>query len=308
MPSAAQNTLNVLLVEDHDVDALIVRRALSSTPRADAICISRLADLPPQPLDDRFDVCLLDLGLPSSQGLTTVHRALHVLDDTPIIVLTGHSDDTLGEEAMDIGAQDYLLKGEIKPETLSRSMRYAISRSRRMSHMKRSAFYDHLTGLPNRSLLESRLEHALRQRDMSPLCVCFVDLNGFKTVNDTYGHAAGDEVLVQVGQIISNLIRSGDTAARLGGDEFVCLFEGIADQEAGLALANRLRSAIAQHYSVHVDGQTCSVEVGASVGLAFYPWDGHSAEQLLQMADQAMYAAKRGGGYLIAEASGTHKG
>jgi diguanylate cyclase (GGDEF)-like protein len=182
--------------------------------------------------------------------------------------------------------------------------------------LQKRAFIDALTGLPNRVLFEDRLAHAVarltrsstesgvrRRLDISSgrhetIAVLFVDLDGFKTINDSLGHAAGDRVLIEVAQRLSRAARASDTVARLGGDEFVLLMESAGDQSECANFVRRLLQMLCQ--PVIVGGQP--VDISASVGIALYP-DHGDRHELLSHADAAMYAAKRAGrgGYSLFE-------
>lgn len=155
------------------------------------------------------------------------------------------------------------------------------------------AHFDALTGIPNRLLLADRLQQALAhsKRDGSILAVCYLDLDGFKFVNDTMGHEAGDKVLIEVTKRIKSSIREDDTVARLGGDEFAVLLLGLHAAEECSASLNRLLEAISQPIEI----RNKLFEVSASIGVATYPSDDHDADTLLRHADQAMYTAKQSG-------------
>jgi diguanylate cyclase (GGDEF)-like protein/PAS domain S-box-containing protein len=155
------------------------------------------------------------------------------------------------------------------------------------------AHYDALTGIPNRVLLADRLQQALAhtKRQGSILAVCYLDLDGFKLVNDTMGHEAGDRVLIEVTKRIKDTIRGDDTVARLGGDEFAVLLQGLNAAEECSASLNRLLEAISQ--PIEIKGKL--FEVSASIGVALYPSDDQDADTLLRHADQAMYTAKQSG-------------
>ncbi len=155
----------------------------------------------------------------------------------------------------------------------------------------REAFHDALTGLASRALFLNRLEHQIATvaRDNTPLGVLFIDLNRFKVINDTLGHAAGDQLLVEVAQRIVHALRTGDTAARFGGDEFAALLVNVGTEEA-LGIADRIIDAIRQPFEV--EGK--QVFVNASVGVAIHS-PGQEANDLLRDADVAMYRAKRAG-------------
>ncbi len=158
----------------------------------------------------------------------------------------------------------------------------------RLTHQ---AFHDPLTGLPNRALLADRLAHALvvSRRDSRPLALLLLDLDNFKAVNDSFGHGAGDQVLVEVARRIGSCVREGDTSARLGGDEFAVLLEGIEGEEMAVEITTRLSRAL--RAPLHVHGN--ELFVGASIGIVVTQDRGESAGDMFRNADVAMYAAKR---------------
>ena len=159
--------------------------------------------------------------------------------------------------------------------------------------IRKLAYYDALTQLPNRRLLEDRLEHALRHahRHQQQLAVLFIDLDHFKQVNDSLGHAAGDELLLEVSKRMVERLREDDTLARFGGDEFIVLLPDIADIDEVTAIARRLLEVVGQPVSLNKQ----QFRVGCSLGISLYPDDAHDARQLLQHADAAMYRAKQEG-------------
>ncbi|TVT65631.1 MAG: diguanylate cyclase, partial [Denitromonas halophila] len=162
------------------------------------------------------------------------------------------------------------------------------------SELERYAHYDALTGLPNRMLVMDRLRQAMAvtQRRGGRLAVAYLDLDGFKAVNDTFGHAAGDEVLSTLAERFRQAVREGDTMARLGGDEFVAVLVDPGDREMVQSVLQRLLDAATQ--AVVWNGH--SLEVSASIGLAYYPQRADvDADTLVQQADDAMYLAKQTG-------------
>ena len=162
----------------------------------------------------------------------------------------------------------------------------------REEQLQDRALRDAVTGLPNRYLALDRLEHALTQRRASGhrLAVVFVDLDGFKLVNDTAGHRVGDQVLRQAGRRILETARGADTVARWAGDEFVVVCDGVADEAAAQALAGRIREACSGAYDV--DGRAFALSASVGVAVTEQPrWT--SAAELVDAADRAMYAQKR---------------
>lgn len=159
-----------------------------------------------------------------------------------------------------------------------------------LSHRVR---HDDLTGLINRSTFWDRLGHRLAgaKRRAHGFAVLFLDLDGFKTVNDTMGHGAGDRLLVDVAHRISAQLRAGDTAARVGGDEFLVLLDEVSGDDAALAVADRVSAALQLPYTV--GGRTFTT--AASVGVARGPGDFGSVDEIVAAADAAMYEAKRRG-------------
>jgi len=157
--------------------------------------------------------------------------------------------------------------------------------------LRRAALYDHLTGLPNRSLFLNRLEQATKRHRRQPdyrFAVLFLDLDGFKQVNDTLGHAVGDRLLVGVARRITRELRDTDTAARFGGDEFLILVDEVTDPRQPVRVVERLDVALARPFTIEGRHVTAS----ASVGIAMSTASSDSAEDLLRDADGAMYAAK----------------
>ena len=160
--------------------------------------------------------------------------------------------------------------------------------------LRKSAFLDPLTGLANRLLLMDRFEVAMRhaRRSRKKFAVLMLDLNKFKAINDTYGHAAGDKVLVTVAQRLVSIVRESDTVARLGGDEFVLIVESTTERAQLEALGRKVVHVLSQNLVLD-SGDT--VAVGASVGYAWYPKDGDNLRDILEVADQAMYTCKTSG-------------
>lgn len=156
--------------------------------------------------------------------------------------------------------------------------------------LRKMAYYDHLTSLPNRLLLCERLEHAIlaAKRHQSMVAVLFIDLDNFKTINDTLGHDIGDQFLQSVAMKMANSVRENDTVARIGGDEFVIILEDIKEARHCELVAYKIITSVSE---VIVK----NIQAGASVGISVGPMDGYDAQSLLKKADIAMYKAKCSG-------------
>ncbi len=287
------DVIKILSVEDDDDDADLLAFALEQA--ADRTYdLKRARSL--KAMHDvlagfRPDIVLLDLNLPDSGGLDTVRQAVLASHDAPILVLTGRSDDETGRGAVEAGAQDFLPKTEMMTPVLKRAIDFAIQRKAIVRAAELRAATDTLTGLSNRAAFTRALDAAAAQatRHASGFALAFIDLDGFKAINDTFGHAAGDEVLVEVARRAKAMARSSDHLCRLGGDEFVVLLDSVAMPEFAHAAASRYAAAIEAPITL---GGGAVVSVGASLGLALCPADGMTPAQLVQAADRRMYAVK----------------
>lgn len=186
--------------------------------------------------------------------------------------------DEIGELAQSIQLMEQQIRQQIEDLKSQQEM---------LDHL---ASYDSLTGLPNRRMFLDRLEHALTRakRQEEQLLLLFIDLDNFKTINDTHGHAAGDAVLQAVAQRLRELLRESDTAARLGGDEFIILLEGEWNDAAIEQMLMKIRNSLA----APIPYQDIELQSGGSIGVSRYPQDGHTASTLIAAADQAMYHCK----------------
>jgi diguanylate cyclase len=152
-----------------------------------------------------------------------------------------------------------------------------------------------LTGLPNRALFNDRLEHGIAQakRHSGILAVMFVDLDKFKSINDTYGHDVGDIVLQTVAQRLKEHLRDEDTVSRHGGDEFLCVLTEVQNESNIAMIADKIIKGMRAPCYVNVRDVKVNVNIGASIGIAIFPQHGSTTEMLVKCADEAMYRAKR---------------
>jgi diguanylate cyclase (GGDEF)-like protein/PAS domain S-box-containing protein len=416
----------ILLIEDNLADARVLREMFDRhNPRSFELThVTRMRDAERHLSQKEMDLILLDLKLPDGHGLGPLRHAQAAAPGVPLVVLTGLEDESLAVQALDEGAQDYLVKGQLEPRRLHRTLRYAIERKRmadalfmekeraevafnsisdavvctdvgtnvtylnRVAHkmtgwslhdatghplsevlrllsatnreviadplfpplshtaapnlashciivqrdgsevpieisvapvhdgdgaatgavlvfrdisdaramalqIVHSAEHDLLTGLPNRLLLNDRISQsiALAGRDMAQIAVLFLDLDGFKYINDSLGHPLGDQLLQSVAQRLVKCVRGTDTVSRQGGDEFVILLTEVQQPEDAAVMANRMLQVVAQAHSV----DSHDLHVTTSIGISVYPEDGQDPATLIKNADTAMYQAKENG-------------
>lgn len=248
----------------------------------------------PKLLSGDYSACLLDYQLGERDGLQLIREAMAAGCRTPIVFLTAESAQRVDIEAMNAGALDYLVKGEITPRMVERSLRYALKLGETLEALRRLATRDQLTGLLNRRefdrILEEERERALRFGHTVALIM--VDIDHFKSVNDTHGHPAGDVVLREVARRLSSQVRTVDRVARFGGEEFGIILVH-ADRAAAMEVANKLCAAVRR--DPVLAGETLALNITVSAGVALLPVDAADEAALVGRADKALYAAKSGG-------------
>jgi diguanylate cyclase (GGDEF)-like protein len=389
----------MLLVEDNPGDARLFREMFieAGARNTNLTIVGSMAEAVKHLSEQPCDMILLDLGLPDAQGMDVVRRARAAAPHVPLVVLTGLDDESIAAQALQEGAQDYLIKGQIDPRSLLRAMHYAVERKtmedalfvekeraqvtldcigdavictdiagnitflnlvaekmtgwrrqeaagvpmanvlrimdattreivpnpmdmavdRDCVHLpsnsiliRRDGFEtpiedsvapihdregraDFLTGLPNRMLLSDRVNQviSLAQRHGKKVAILFLDLDGFKHINDSLGHAVGDQLLQSITQCLVDCVRGSDTVSRQGGDEFVILLSEVEHSEDAAITARRMLNAVAEVHPVGVH----NLHITTSIGLSVYPDDGQDAETLIKNADTAMYQAKENG-------------
>jgi diguanylate cyclase (GGDEF)-like protein len=293
-------SIRVLLVEDNPDDAHLLREILRdvSSHQFDLIHVERLSAALERLDTERLDVILLDLSLPDAQGIDTLVQVRKRASSLPIVVLTGLDDETMALNALQNGAQDYLVKGQIDAPLLSHSIRYAIERNRADEVIQHRAYYDSLTDLPNRILLYDRLQQAIitarRENRLLPLLI--MDLDRFKEINEALGHHFGDLLLLQIGPRLRETLRESDTIARLGGDEFAVLLPANANPQDATEVARKVLRSLEQPFVI----EGLKLDVEGSIGIAVFPEHGADADTLIRRAEVAMYTAKEtGSGYAM---------
>jgi diguanylate cyclase (GGDEF)-like protein len=283
----------VVLIEDSADYAALVREMLSDALGAELELAhyTLLGDACAHLRETEAHCALLDLSLPDAYGLEGLRRIQATAPELPIVVLSGHDDERLALEALQQGAQDYLVKQHANGHLVGRAIRYAIERKASELELAHHALHDQLTGLPNRTLFNDRLELALARTERQPssVAVLFMDLDRFKVVNDSLGHTVGDELLVEAASRLSRIVRPSDTVARFGGDEFMVLCEDLSGEEEAVTIAKRLEDGVAQPFAI--DGH--EIFIGASIGIAFAGHPSERPDELIRNADQTMYRAKQ---------------
>ncbi len=286
--------MRVLLLEDHEDAADALAAALTQLDsRYEIRRAGRLAEAQRIVATEPIDIGLIDLTLPDADGRDGALALKAINPDLPLVALTGREFDGLAVELIRSGVQDFLSKGETSVQRIHQVLQLAMERQRQERSLRYRACYDPLTGVLNQSEVRTQLGkaigNALRAQRLGAVMV--IDLDNFKSINDTYGHAAGDAVLRAVAKRLAASVRVGDSVGRMGGDEFVVVLEGVGTREHAAAAARKTSDAV--RFALNVDRAV--VAVSASIGIALFPTQASDAHNLLKLADQAMYAAKRMG-------------
>lgn len=265
--------------------------AVSSTMLPEQVC--------PLHRQHNYDIILLDLQMPGLNGFQ-VMKGLKEIEKggyLPVLALTAQPSFKIA--ALEAGARDFISKPFDLLEVHKRihnmlEVRLLYKELAQYSKTQQElALHDALTGLPNRRLLEDRiattLQHASRNHHKA--AVMYLDLDGFKAINDTYGHAYGDEVLKIVAQRLLATSRKEDTVARLGGDEFMVVLGEVNSLADAQGPAAKLVEAVSEPFFIN----DLTLRLSTSIGISIYPDDAESVESLISIADYALYEAKRGG-------------
>ena len=296
----------VLIVDDRKVNVLLLERMLSGAGYAAITSTTDPADVCQLHRDHRYDLILLDLVMPRVDGFQVMAGLKEIEADgyLPVLVVAANPAHKL--RALECGARDFISKPFEIPEALMRvrnmlEVRLVYEASRTHGKTLESlALRDPLTGLVNRRLLAERLAMALAhaRRNSSQMAVVYLDLDGFKEINNTLGHGAGDALLKMVAARLLATVREEDTVARLGGDEFIIVLSQPSSTNGAGKVASKVIAALSQPY--RIEGQTVSITTSAGIGI--YPGHGEDGDTLMKSADAALYEAKRAGknGYRVA--------
>lgn len=238
---------------------------------------------------------------------TALKQELAEGNPSPAVEATLEKSEVVEEKVQDASEKlaevNRALEGEVRDRRMV-DHQLAAAREREKA-TRHSAFHDPLTGLANRALFNDRLEHGLMQagRHDRTLAVMFIDLDGFKAINDTHGHEAGDSVLTTIADRLKATTRGDDTVSRHGGDEFLYMLAEVSAEHNNIAkIAEKLVLAIQEPCSISTRDLNIAVSVKGSIGISIFPKDGISAKALVEAADRAMYRAKQArAGYSFAE-------
>ena len=295
LPRAAAGRLSVLMVGAGPTERRLVEAMLGEggAPGSTVVSVTDVSDAARATATRRYDAVLLAVRGDGRPGANAVQTVNEILEETPVVVLGEHDDDTAAREAIGLGAQDYLVQGATDGKALVRALRHAVERKRSERRLQVLVNYDSLTRLPNRDLLLDRLSQAVAQatRQQTQVALLLLDLDRFKLVNDTLGHAFGDKVLCSVAERMRTCIRDSDTLGRHGGDEFVVILPGISGAPDAAKVANKIIDQLSR--PIVIDGH--EVFATASVGISLFPNDGLDRNSLITNADVAMYRAKEEG-------------
>jgi len=318
----------ILIVDDLYANRVAMRHVLSGLS-CELVEAANGNDALSACLEQEFALILLDVQMPGMDGVEVAEllNGEESTRDTPVIFVTaGATDDLDRLKGYDVGAVDYINK-PLNPALLSakvrnllelyesrRQLKAALAAldernaelSREVEERKRAealahqlATHDALTGLPNRLLFVDRLASSMRRarRMRTQFALGYMDLDGFKPINDEYGHRAGDAVLRSIAQRLAHYTRDSDTTARFGGDEFALIFDNVTSEDSCQLFCEELRIELSAPTLLSLDDSQAEIEiaVGVSIGLAMYPQHGETADSLMHNADCALYSVKHNG-------------
>jgi two-component system, cell cycle response regulator len=289
----------VLIVDNEEVSVLLLERLLRGAGYVSITSTTDPGEVCALHRKNGYDLILLDLEMPGMDGFQVMEGLKEIDTDgyLPVLAVTAHPGHKL--RALQGGAKDFISKPFDLAEVLMRvhnmlEVRLLHEAARNHGKMLEAlALKDPLTGLANRRLLADRMSMGLvhARRNKSTVAVVYLDLDGFKEINNTLGHGAGDVLLKMVAARLTATVREEDTVVRLGGDEFVIALWHVSGPDYAATVALKVIEAVSQPYVL--EGQTVNVTTSAGVGI--YPIHGEDADTLMKSADRALYEAKHAG-------------
>jgi diguanylate cyclase (GGDEF)-like protein len=287
------DAVRVLLVDDDEDDYVLARDLLAEGfgQRFSVVWASSRAHGLARLTEGAFDVALLDYNLGNETGIDLLREVRARGCRTPVIMLTGQDDRATDLDAMHAGAADYLVKGRVTGDMLERAIRYARERHRLLEEISALSLEDALTGLHNRrafmTMADQRLQ--LLERSGSLCLLIFADVDGLKAANDTIGHEAGDQLLIDAARALQAAFRRTDLVARIGGDEFVVLADGASEDDVQQVLAKVQQQIDARNGRAEPGAARLSISTGA---LCFSAGPTVRLNDLIAEADARMLACK----------------
>lgn len=285
-------TLRLLVVDSAESSRESLLSALQDVPgyRLDVLEINAVDEAITKLSDALFDVILFDLYAPDTDKLKALDELVAHAPGVAVIVIANQGEEDLIDNALERGAQDYLIRNEWESALLKRVFGYALGRKHSEEQIAKLAHYDSLTGVANRFLFNDRLSQAeiRSERSGQQIAVLFLDLDHFHGVNETLGYEMGDLLLKQAALRIVACVRRQDTIARLGGDEFAVVLEGISDPQDVTSIAKQILEAFQE--PVYLDNHPIFISV--SIGMSVSDDKHRDGQTLIKQADIARYRAK----------------
>jgi two-component system, cell cycle response regulator len=300
MPSNADILkARILIVDDQEANVQLLEQMLNGAGYVDLSTTMNPLSVCDLHREHHYDLILLDLEMPGMDGFQVMAGLQEIETESylPVLAVTIEPGHKL--RALKSGAKDFVSKPFDIAEVLMRvrnMLEVRLLHEGARNHNKELAalaLNDPLTGLANRRLLDDRMSMALvhAKRNQSAMAVLYLDLDGFKSINDTLGHGAGDLILIEVAERLRHAVREEDTVARMGGDEFLMALWHVTGPDYAVSVAKRAVAALSEPYLI----EGYEVSITGSVGISIYPENGEDADALIESADQALYQAKRSG-------------
>jgi len=297
--SADIHSASILIVDDRKANVILLEQMLKGAGYACVTSTREPRSVSALHHDHRYDLILLDLKMPGMDGFQVMESLREIEADGYLPVLAISAEPAHKLRALQEGAKDFVSKPFDLAEVLMRvrnMLEVRLLHKAARDHgktLESQALNDPLTGLANRRLLAERMSLALvhARRDLSAMAVIYLDLDGFKQVNDSFGHGVGDVLLKMVAERLVAAVRDEDIVARLGGDEFIIALWRLSGTDYAARVALRAIEAVSRPYSI----EGTSVSITASAGVSIFPYHGEDAETLIKNADLALYEAKRAG-------------
>jgi len=286
-------TIKVLYVEDDMEHAILIREFIEEikTVHYELTHVQRLDEALVELDNDNYDVILLDLSLPDEQGVDTVARVCEKAPDIPVVVMSDTDDETMAIKALQKGAEEYLVKGKVKSNALSRILRYAIIRHKGRAELRSLSLVDDLTSLYNRRgfMLFAQQQLSLSVRAKRGMILFFIKLDGLKEFKDKSGHQNGDLALIETANILKEAFRGSDIVGRHAEDEFTAIAIESFDANNEIIitrLQDDLNSCNQQENRLY--------KLSLSIGTAYYDTEELcSVEELIYRAEKSMYEQRK---------------